>query len=595
MLPPDVASRIAAGEVVERPAAVVKELLDNALDAGGTRITVEVQEGGRRLIRVSDDGEGMARDDAPVAFQRYATSKVRSDLDLQSIRTLGFRGEAIPSIAAVSRMQLVTVQTGEMIGIELDVEGGEIQTSRDRSAPAGTTVTVRDLFYNTPARRKFLKTPATEFSHICQHVQQAALAWPSVQFRLVHNDQQVFDYPSVASLEDRLLQVYGARHLEQTIFIDVGDPEIRLTARVSKPTCVRAARGPQTIFVNRRAVKSSAVGHAIYDAYEGCLAKGHHPAYTVFLDLDPRRIDVNVHPSKREIRFADQARVHEVVRRGIRDAMRGHERGPKGTSAGPVDVAGEAPGQSDRQQGGLSGEEPLRRRPFLAGDSMRLYVPDQASGDPAQSVGDREDSAVYDHRGDQIWKEEVTPLGQINRTFLVVQVGSELQVIDQHTAHERVIFERLCRGWLNQDVATQALLIPETIELPLKDAVLLGECVSDLAKLGIEIEPFGGQSFVLRAVPAALGPIDYTALIQDLVEDLTQWKTLPALDTRVRPVLASLACHGAVRAGRPMALPEIGELVRDWAAEGFPETCPHGRRVALRFSSDELARIFGRA
>jgi DNA mismatch repair protein MutL len=581
VLPGEVISRIAAGEVVERPAAVVKELIDNSLDAGSTRITVEVEDGGRRLIRVSDDGEGMTPADAPLAFQRHATSKLRSEHDLTTLRTLGFRGEALPCIASVSKVRVVTACRTEPVGTKLVLTGGALTKSEEAAAAPGTQIDVEELFFNTPARKKFLKTTTTEFSHICQAVQQAALAWPGTRFRLTHNGQEVADYPAAASRRDRILQVYGLRFVEQAATVSLARAGIRVEGLTIQPMHQRAGRTPQEIFVNRRAVRNAAVSHAVYDAYGAYLAKGQHPQFVLFLDVDSERVDVNVHPTKREVRFADQDLVFQAVRQAVRAAIgaeAGAAQAPRGFGVpaprfgSPVHTVG-GPGAFVSVEGGPG---PL------------LYSLRDGTGSEASVAG--EQAQVFPAGADR----DVVPLGQISRTYLVAQVGSELQVIDQHTAHERVLFERLCRGRLGQALPSQPLLIPETVDVPAQHAVLLQRHLSELEQAGLKIEPFGAHTFVIRAVPALLKPLDYAALVLDLVDDLSQWNTASPLETRLRSVMASLACHGAVRAGRAMELPEIKRLIEEWVEEGLPATCPHGRRVALRLPEEELARMFGR-
>lgn len=582
VLPDEVISRIAAGEVVERPAAVVKELIDNSLDADSTRITVEVADGGRRLIRVSDDGEGMTPADAPLAFQRHATSKLRSEHDLFTIRTLGFRGEALPCIASVSKMRVVTACRNEPVGTRLRLTGGGLTTCEETAAAPGTQIDVEELFFNTPARRKFLKTTTTEFSHICQVVQQAALAWPGTRFRLTHNGQEVLDYPAASSRRDRMLQVYGMRFVEQAAVVAGERAGIRVDGLTIQPMHTRAGRNPQELFVNRRAVKNAAVSHAVYDAYGAYLAKGRHPQFVLFLDVDPERVDVNVHPTKREVRFADQEAVFQTVRQAIRAAI-GAETGPArtlretGIPPSPLNVPSGAAGSPPAPSVTGTGQPPL-----LYGLAGQAALGASVVGEPASTflTGAERD---------------IVPLGQLSRTYLVAECGSELFVVDQHTAHERVLFERLCRARLSQAIPSQPLLIPETVEVPAHSVGLLARHVSDLEQAGLKIEPFGAQTFVIRAVPALLKPLDYAALVLDLVDDLSQWNTASPLETRLRSLMASLACHGAVRAGRAMELPEIKRLIEDWVEEGLPTTCPHGRRVALRLPEEELARIFGRA
>jgi len=561
VLSDELVSRIAAGEVIERPAAVVKELIDNSLDAGSTRIIVEVVDGGRKLIRVSDDGEGMTPTDALLAFRRHATSKLRSEHDLYTVRTLGFRGEALPSIASVSKVRLVTACRTEPVGVRLVLTGGALTRSEEAAAPPGTQIEVEDLFFNTPARRKFLKTATTEFSHICQVVQHAALAWPGTRFRLTHNGQAVVDYPAASSRRDRIVQVYGIRFAEQAAAVSAERVGIRVEGLTIRPMHARAGRTPQDIFVNCRPIRNAAVAHAVYDAYGAYLSKGQHPQFILFLDVDPERVDVNVHPTKREVRFADQDLVFQAVRAAVRVAI-GAEAKPETGACAPTFAPSEP----------MAGPERL-----LMGQQEALTV--------------REGSARYGVGADR----DVLPLGQLRRTYLVALVGSELQVIDQHTAHERVLFERLCRSRLGRTVPSQPLLIPETVEVPAAQAAVLLRHLSDVEQVGLVLEPFGARTFVIRAVPALLASLDYHALALDLADELSQWNTTSPVDARLRSVMASLACHGAVRAGRAMDLPEIKRLIEDWVTEGQPATCPHGRRVALRLPEEELARIFGRA
>lgn len=597
VLPADVASRIAAGEVVERPAAVVKELIDNSLDAHSTSITIEVTHAGLSLIRVSDDGEGMSPADAGLAFQRHATSKIRSERDLESVRTLGFRGEALPSIASVSKVQLLTARRTEPAGVRVKLTGGNLDECEEAAVAPGTQVEVAELFFNTPARKKFLKSPATEYSHICQVVQHAALAWPDRHFRLKHNGQELLNYPSVATRRERLLQVYGKRHADQFIQVQGKRPGFNLEGYTVRPLHARGVRAPQELFVNNRAIKNPTVSHAVYDAYGSFLAKGRHPVFVLFVDLDPGRVDVNVHPTKREVRFADQELVHRSVRGAIHEAIE-TDSSVAGLERRSAETQGSAQDSSMRRVVLNGGPAP----PTLAQDQAPMSFAGGTSGLLSGATGTpsglwprellaAEGGPAYVSKV----ARDVTPLGQISRTFLVAQVGSELQVIDQHTAHERVLFEQLLRGCHRQSVASQPLLIPETVDLSPSGLSLIERHAADLERLGLTVEPFGSNTCVIRAVPALLGKVDYAALVQDLLEDVAAWNTTSSLDARLRPVMASLACHGAVRAGRAMELPEVKRLIEDWVNEGLPPTCPHGRRIALRLPAEELSRIFGRA
>ncbi len=590
VLPEDLVGRIAAGEVVERPAAVVKELIDNSLDAGGTCITIDVTDGGLTRIVVTDDGEGMTREDAVVAFRRHATSKVRSESDLWALRTLGFRGEALPSIAAVSRVELATSRAEATVGTRVRVEGGEVRAVEDVAVPKGTHVDVRNLFFNTPARKKFLKSVTTEFSHILQTVQHAALAWPSVQFRLLHNGKESLQVVPAGSLRERVAQVYRGSLMDHLVPVRAVQPGLSLEGFVIGAEHLRGARTPQEIFVNRRPVKNSTILHAVTDAYGPVLPKGRYPQFLLCLDLDPGRVDVNVHPTKREVRFAEKEWVHQVVRQAVKDALRGGQEPSRSLAptAPVVRVLEEALG---RWSPGAREAEPTAVPRLARSGIETVHEPLFPAWQPAATGATTEVAPASASPGGM---PEVVPLGQLGRTYLVACVGDELQVIDQHTAHERVLHERLWRSRQAGTVEAQALLTPVPMELPLHQRALLEPYLGDLERLGLGLERFGSDGYVLRTIPAALRLADASGLVQGLIEELDEWRSRSSLEAKLHLVVATMACHSAVRAGRPMTLPEIGRLVQDWVAEGMMMTCPHGRRVALRLPATELAHIFGR-
>lgn len=593
LLAPDVVSRIAAGEVIERPAAVVKELVENSLDAGSTRISVDVRDGGVSFIRVTDDGEGISRADLPLAFERHATSKLRSDADLTSIRTMGFRGEALPSIASIARVQVTTATRQEDCGTHLTLIGGVRHDMADAAPVPGTKIEVSDLFYNQPARKKFLKSTATEFSHISHVLQQTALAWPSVHVRLTHNGQEVLNYPAVTSDRDRILQVYRPAFLDKSVEVHGRMPGCAISGIIVDPVHARSSRTPQDLFVNRRPIRSAAVFHAITDGYGSCLPKGCNPTFVLFIEIDPERIDVNVHPTKREIRFADQEAVHQFVRHVVRHAIGGPERKLVFNLNVPHD-------ESTKNQNSIQAKTEL-----LAGTSIpresgnaETFIPSMRNQRLSPSRDERSPASLFAQEAGNSYGKPAMPLvipfGQLQQTYLVAQVGHELQVIDQHTAHERVLFERVLRKWKQREVVSQPLLIPEPIELSAAHNALVLAHLGDLEQLGLVIEPFGGTAMAIRAVPAGIGPCNAVMLMQDLLEDLSQWNSTSSLEARVEPIFASLACRSAVQAGRSLALPEIEQLIRDWVEEGLVMTCPHGRRTAFRLSGDELDKLFGR-
>lgn len=587
VLPGEIASRIAAGEVIERPSAVVKELVDNSLDAGSTRIVIDVVDGGRRVIKVTDDGEGIGATDVPLAFQRHATSKLQHDTDLCSIETLGFRGEALPSIASISKIRLLTGTQDEPVGTRLIMDGSAVVKCEEAASPRGTHIEIADLFFNTPARKKFLKTAGTEFSHICQVVQQAALAWPQVHFRLVHNGQEVCEYPTTNTPSHRIFQVYGESLLTDFVPVQGEVSGLRVHGMAVMATSARTSRSPQELFVNRRPVKNATVSHAIYEGYGVALPKGHHPLFVLFVEVDPARVDVNVHPTKREVRFADSDLVHRAVQRAVRSAV-GSTVGDGTFETGPSVFSGNTVETEARtiRDGGL-GQRQFHVTPYRESEFPTQRTDERAQA-PAQGVRETASSYLTQPATD------VLPFGQIRQTFLVAQVGSELHVIDQHTAHERVLFERLSRACSQQAVTQQPLLIPEPVTVPLHQAMQLQQLLPDFAKLGLDLEPFGPGTFLVRAVPALLGRTDGAGLVHGLLEDFTEWSSTTSFEQRLRPILATMACHSAVRAGRSMTLPEIKALIEDWVAEGVPTTCPHGRRIALRLPADELEKIFNR-
>ena len=595
VLPDDVVSRIAAGEVVERPAAVVKELLENSLDAGGLHITIDVKDGGLALIRVTDDGEGINRADLPLAFERHATSKLRSDRDLTSVTTMGFRGEALPSIASVSHVLVTTATRQDTVGSQLTLVAGAGGVVVDAPAVIGTRIGVSNLFFNQPARKKFLKSATTEFSHISHVVQLAGLAWPSVHFRLTHNGQETFNYPAVTADRDRILQVYRQAFLDRTIEVRGRIAGLSIRGVMIDPVHARSSRTPQELFVNRRPIRNATVFHAVMDGYGSFLPKGHHPTFVLFLDIEPDRLDVNVHPTKKEVRFAETEALHQLVRQSVHHALGGSERKVVMglTQAGLSQTVPEFYPTAERQTTSFRDSHSaaliLARKPdSTTSGSDTVSLSGFVEG--SQLAFAHEAAAAYQ----QAEKPDIVPLGQILRTYLVAQVGEELQVVDQHTAHERVLFQRLWREWQSRAIPSQPLLIPEPIELSAAQSALLLKHCDDLEKLGLLIEPFGATAIAVRGVPVGLGRLDATGLVQDLLDDLTEWDSVSSLDMRVQPVLASLACHGAVRAGRALALPEIQQVIHDWVEEGLIMTCPHGRRTAFRLSTDELAKLFGR-
>jgi DNA mismatch repair protein MutL len=459
----------------------------------------------------------------------------------------------------------------------LEVVRGAIGRIAEAPPIRGTRIEVAELFHNQPARKKFLKSTLTEFLHISRVVQQASLAWPSIQFRLTHNTEEIFNYPPALSDDDRIVQVYRRTFLDQCLRVEASCPGASIRGYIVNAVHAKPTRIPQELFVNRRPVRNAAVSHAVGEGYRSFLAKGSQPRFVLFLEIDPDCLDVNVHPTKREVRFSDNELIHQLVRRAVRQAL----------SGGKTDELGKTPFV----------ESSVRPTPGSIMTTLSTSESGEAESTILQPIPETQLTLMSEAAEPYVRmpSAEVTALGQINRTFLIAQVGSDLAVIDQHTAHERVLFERLYRAWTTHDIQSQPLLIPDPVELSPPQVALLQRYQHNLEELGTEIEPFGSSTVLIRAIPVGLGRIDPTTFLQDLMDDLTQWDSASSLEARVRSVLASLACHGAVRAGRTMKPEEIKTLVEDWRAEGEITTCPHGRRTSFRLNITDLEKMFGRA
>ena len=611
ILSENLANKIAAGEVVERPASVVKELIENAIDAGSRRIFVTIREGGSRSIQVQDDGEGMDEGDALLAFQRHATSKVAGEGDLASILTLGFRGEALPSIASVSKVRLVTQRAGEEAGTEIVLDGGTVRSVQSVGAPRGSFFEVSDLFFNTPARKKFLKSRQTEVGHTHDAVFQLALSHPEIHFRLCHGEKVLIDSPPVAQLRDRVLQLFGEAALEgcmeisEECFLPPAGPvasseaeraseppaaaPLTLHAFFSRPPLQGNRRKDQYLFVNRRPVKSNLLSHAVHEAYGSYLMKGEHPFFILLLSLDPERIDVNVHPTKREIRFQHADAVYQAVRGLIRRAL---------SSAGwPAH-----PGKVKERLEALAPSGDRWKPPSMTGliqEEQGAYLPPST---PAASGGWSESPSIIPEDRFPL----IRPLGQVYGTFLLAEIGGELMIIDQHTAHERVLYEAFLAKLESRQIPSeggapspsrieiQPLLIPQQIDLPLAEAALLKEHLKKLEALGWSIDPFGETTFLVREVPAMISGIDLESLLLDMTAELAEMEVSSKEDQPMLKMIASMACHGAVRAHQSLALPEIERLLKEYFLRNTPPTCPHGRPILLKYPLLELEKLFRR-
>jgi DNA mismatch repair protein MutL len=582
-LPETLINQIAAGEVVERPASVVKELLENALDAGASRIEIELEEGGMRLMRVRDDGLGIPAAELELALARHATSKIASLDDLEQVRTMGFRGEALPSIASVSRFALSSRPAQQAQAHRVEVEGGRMLPAAPCAHPPGTTVEVRDLFYNVPARRKFLRAERTEFGHIEELLRAQALARMEIAFRLGHNGKTVRSYRASASNEERLRRLgeaLGEEFVRQSLEVSHDAAGLRLTGWVGLPTASRAQSDQQYFYVNRRLVRDRVVAHAVRQAYADVLYHGRHPSFVLFLDIDPVRVDVNVHPAKTEVRFRDSRLVHDFLFRSLHQALAGARAGaesavPPGLDAAPPRLpAGWMPGVAPQAPLNLAVREQL-------GNYAALYGPARAANEPV-SQPERQDGTP--------------PLGyalaQLHGIFILAENPAGLVLVDMHAAHERITYERLKLAQDGNGIRSQPLLVPLALAVSEREAACAEARGDSLAALGFELTRSGPQAIVVRAVPALLDGVDPRQLVLDVLSDLIEHGETRRLEELRNELLSTLACHASVRANRRLTLPEMNALLRDMEATERSGQCNHGRPTWVQLTRQELDRLF---
>ncbi|MBM2806109.1 MAG: mutL [Deltaproteobacteria bacterium] len=573
VLSDEMASRIAAGEVVERPASVVKELIENSLDAGASEIFVWVEKAGSALIRVTDNGAGMAPADLALSVERHATSKLADDDELFRIATLGFRGEALPSIGSIARMEIISRQAGAPTGQRLRVDGGKKDELQAAPAAPGTSIEIKDIFFNTPARRKFLKAPATELSHICDVVNRMALAYPEVHFRLQHDGRTVADYVAVNHAKDRLHQVLGRDVAKGLAPFGSRQGELTVSGYLSAaPTSFPNPRYLYT-FVNRRYVRDKVLIHALLQGYDTLLMKGQYPALLLLLEIPFEEVDVNVHPAKYEVRFRRQSDVHDAVSRAVRQALRQEAKEP------------------------LSRENPFSSTPFFGVREAPLpyaIAPTSRYDQPAA----REAVFLVPPRTEMFpepgFFSSLTVLGQILGCYLICAAPRGLALIDQHAAHERIAFEKLRHQLDDGKVEGQNLLIPQSLDLSAGEMMLVEQKRDVLEHFGFSLEPFGPGAYAITAAPALLPEGDYTQTVRQMVAELAEVDTSAKIRHHLEERLATIACHSVIRANRKLEIDEMRALLRELDQVEFATQCPHGRPVLLEFSRDELERMFKR-
>jgi DNA mismatch repair protein MutL len=596
LLPETLASQVAAGEVVERPASVVKELVENSIDAGARAIEVGIQRGGMSRIRVVDDGCGMDRDDALLSLERHATSKIASATDLAAISTLGFRGEALPSIASVSRFRLSTREAGAVAGTEILVNGGRIETVRDGGEAPGTQIEVRSLFYNMPARRKFLRSETTEARNIEHQFFLQALAHPEIGFTLVREDSIASQLPITTSLQDRIRDLYGAKLLDDLLEISLrAQGGIQVQGWIGRAGVSRQTRVQQFVFVNGRAIDSGILSTALREGYHTALMRGQFPVTFLFVDLHPGEVDVNVHPAKREVRFRDPATVREAIVEAVQRTLEsGRVEWQRKFNApvAPATVLPSGPAATPPDEGTTSVSSQIEGR-----DSARPsnFAPlDQASRADSLNLsqpidGNRPEPQIEPRRDQQFHI-----IGVLNRLYVLMENSDGLVLVDQHAAHERILFEELRRRMEEQGVPSQRMLLPQIFSLPPRDAEWVERNVATLQKMGIGIEDFGAHSFRVDTLPAFLEIADAAGFLRKVIDEL---KTTSRSSSPLRlgeDMIAKTVCRHAVKANDPLRYPEIEKLVRDLLACDLPYCCPHGRPTMIQISHAELEKKFGR-
>ena len=598
VLSEELANQIAAGEVVERPASVVKELLENSIDAGATLIRIDIEGGGKKKIRIMDNGMGMLPEECRIAFSRHATSKISDFSDLETIHSLGFRGEALPSIASVAKVRCTSARSENQGGKLIIVEGGELIEEKDFACPQGTTIEVAQLFYVTPARSKFLKGDSTEFSHITQVVTQQALAYPSIQFQLTHNGREVIQTLPSDQIHYRIAELFGTELAKSLVQVKSSSGVYRLEGYVSNPVFTRSNRSAQYCFINGRFVRDKVVLHATQQGYSHLLPKGQHPALFLYLTMDPKLLDVNVHPSKAEVRFAFQQDVHQFISRSIRDALEKNLQSPVEDLQPvyediPIKTNYEKPfyredsswvNKSEEvapfQQGDLS--EALRNMTSSHGFHSKI------SSSPQQVMGfDKAPIPVSN-----LIYSEFEPLGQLNSSFIIMQGKKGLLVVDQHVAHERILYERFRESAEKKKIEVQNLLFPLTVEFSPAETELLNFHLDRLKQLGLELETFGKNEFLLRSVPAILKNIDNEKLLRDTIELLPKGGDENILHEKYEDVLIMMSCRNAIKVNHPLNLDQIRKLISDLEQTSMPFTCPHGRPISLLFGMDDILKKF---
>lgn len=587
LLPEQMVNKIAAGEVIERPSSVVKELVENSLDAHATMISVSVRHGGKSLIKVVDNGVGMDREDAELCVKSHATSKIRAPEDIFNINTLGFRGEALSSIAAVSKVTLRTRNGSRQVGTEIEVTGGKIASTKEKGIPVGTSLEISDLFFNTPARRKFLKSERAEYASIAEAITTISLAHPQVAFKLHKDGELIFDYSPCAHLKERLLATHYHEWVEYLLPLEIKSQEVNITGYIGKAELSRINRTGQLFFINKRPVKSLPLSYTLQRTYRGLLAQGHFPVAIIFLEIDPTTVDVNIHPTKREVRLQNEKIIQAHLIRYVNETLQRCDHSPKVSFSYSLDK-----GKTYSKKNVLDSLD-FKELKEKVGERNGYPETVQETISSHQMVREPEES-MWLEMGKRL--KVITPLGQIKGSYILAETEEGLIIIDQHAAHERIIFEQIVNSFERGNAASQALLLPVTIELSFKEAQLLEEHLDLLTRVGFGINHLGNNTFFLDATPAWLGNVEAKNVLQEFLHEVREGKSKEPLSNRREGVAKILACKSrAVKANEKMSSEEMEYLVSSLEKTKQPFTCPHGRPTLIKFTMSDLNRHFKRS
>ncbi|MCK8825027.1 DNA mismatch repair endonuclease MutL [Fuchsiella alkaliacetigena] len=606
MLPKEVINKIAAGEVIQRPASVVKELVENSIDAQASKLEIKAENGGKDLIQVIDNGQGMKREEAQLALKRHATSKISRANDLFSIRSLGFRGEALASIAAISKLEIRTRSEEELAGTLLKVSAGELLEVKDIGTPVGTNIIVKDLFYNTPVRYKYLKTTATEISKISDIINRLALAYPEISFKLIHNQRELLESPGNDSLLDTMFSIYGKEVSRELISVDYEDRYMQLRGYITKPKITRASAKHQSFFINRRYIKSKLLKEAVTEAYRSLIPKDRYPIVALMLKLNPILVDVNVHPQKMEVNFSRKDEIFKVVKSGIEEALAQADLSKKINLVEEKEVLQQDNTDEKAQQQSLkllkestdaNKQSSKETKQIVEKSSKKEYQASKTKAEAKKGVNLQEVSLDYQPAGEveqQPSLSEFLPLGQLNNTYLVAQGPQGLYIIDQHAAHERIIYNQLLEKAAQTAVQSQSLLVPIKLELTRPEIEILTEQQLALKNLGFEVEHFGGQRYLIRAVPQLLGKLKTKEICRDIIEELLEQGKINKTEKVLKNLATVISCKSAIKSGQRLLKEEMENLLVQLEAAKDKYSCPHGRPTIIHFSAKELAKKFKR-